>query len=111
MPPAPAPALDPESVEPDPIVQFRRWYADAEQADVRQPDAMTLATAALDGTVNVVRAESGKLMTSKGFGVGLSLAEQIVEAHGSAIEIEGAPGEGSRFSFLLPIAAPDAAPA
>jgi pyridoxamine 5'-phosphate oxidase len=48
----PAPALDPESVEPDPIVQFRRWYADAEAVDVRQPDAMTLATAALDGTVS-----------------------------------------------------------
>ena len=51
------------------------------------------------------RSESGKQMTSKGFGVGLSLARQIVEAHGSAIEIEGAPGKGSCFSFLLPIAA------
>lgn len=51
------------------------------------------------------RSESGKKMTSKGFGVGLSLAQQIVEAHGSTIEIEGAPGKGSRFSFLLPIEA------
>ena len=50
------------------------------------------------------RSESGKKMTSKGFGVGLSLAQQIVEAHGSTIEIEGGPGKGSRFSFLLPVA-------
>ena len=48
------------------------------------------------------RSESGKKMTSKGFGVGLSLAQQIVEAHGSSIEIEGGPGKGSRFSFVLP---------
>lgn len=47
------------------------------------------------------RSESGKKMTSKGFGVGLSLARQIVEAHGSSIDIEGVPGKGSRFSFLL----------
>ena len=51
------------------------------------------------------RSEVGKKMTSKGFGVGLSLAQQIVEAHGSTIEIEDADGQGSRFSFLLPIAA------
>lgn len=47
------------------------------------------------------RSESGKKMTGKGFGVGLSLAQQIVEAHDSSIEIEGAPGKGSRFSFVL----------
>jgi signal transduction histidine kinase len=50
------------------------------------------------------RSESGKQMTAKGFGIGLSLAQQIVEAHGSGIEIEGGPGKGSRFSFLLKIA-------
>ena len=49
------------------------------------------------------RSEIGKKMTAKGFGVGLSLAQQIVEAHGSTIEIDGGPGKGSRFSFLLPI--------
>jgi signal transduction histidine kinase len=48
------------------------------------------------------RSESGKKMTPKGFGVGLSLAQLIIEAHDSSIEIEGSPGKGSRFSFLLP---------
>ncbi len=55
------------------------------------------------------RSESGKKMTSKGFGVGLSLARQIIEAHDSSIDIEGGPGKGSRFSFLLQ-ASPDEAP-
>ena len=49
------------------------------------------------------RSDSGKKMTSHGFGVGLSLAQQIVEAHGSTIDIEGGPKKGSRFSFLLPL--------
>jgi pyridoxamine 5'-phosphate oxidase len=41
--------LDPAGVDPDPFVQFRHWYDDAIATGVRQPDAMTLATAARDG--------------------------------------------------------------
>ena len=48
---APEP-LGPETVDPDPIAQFRRWYAEAEAAGVRQPDAMTLATATPAGAVS-----------------------------------------------------------
>lgn len=48
------------------------------------------------------RSEGGKKMTPKGFGVGLWLAQQLLEAHDSGIEIEGGPGKGSRFSFVLP---------
>jgi pyridoxamine 5'-phosphate oxidase len=36
--------LGPDSVDEDPLEQFRRWYDDATVAGVRQPDAMTLAT-------------------------------------------------------------------
>jgi pyridoxamine 5'-phosphate oxidase len=36
--------LGPETVDPDPLVQFERWYEEARAAGVRQPDAMTLAT-------------------------------------------------------------------
>jgi len=43
--------LTPETVDPDPIVQFRAWYDEAVGAGVRQPDAMTLATSALGGAV------------------------------------------------------------
>jgi pyridoxamine 5'-phosphate oxidase len=45
-------ALDPESVDPDPIAQFRRWYEEAVAGGVRQPDAMTLATATTAGVVS-----------------------------------------------------------
>jgi pyridoxamine 5'-phosphate oxidase len=44
--------LAPESVEPEPIAQFRRWYGEAAAAGVAQPDAMTLATATPSGAVS-----------------------------------------------------------
>jgi len=44
--------LAPESVEPEPIAQFRRWYREAAAARVAQPDAMTLATATPSGAVS-----------------------------------------------------------
>jgi PAS domain S-box-containing protein len=37
-----------------------------------------------------------------GSGLGLSFAVAIIEAHGSRIEVESAPGEGSTFRFRLP---------
>jgi pyridoxamine 5'-phosphate oxidase len=36
-------------VDPDPIRQFERWFADAVSAQVVEPNAMTLATASRDG--------------------------------------------------------------
>lgn len=41
--------LGPESVEADPLAQFRKWYAEAARAGALQPDAMHLATAGRDG--------------------------------------------------------------
>jgi pyridoxamine 5'-phosphate oxidase len=46
-----AASLGPESVDPDPVAQFRRWYDEAVAAGVRQPDAMTLATSRGAGDV------------------------------------------------------------
>ncbi|MEQ1920495.1 MAG: ATP-binding protein, partial [Elusimicrobiota bacterium] len=47
------------------------------------------------------RTEEGR-QAATGFGVGLMLVKKILDAHGAALEIEGSPGQGSRFSFVLP---------
>jgi pyridoxamine 5'-phosphate oxidase len=37
--------VDPEELDPDPHVQFDRWFADAQEAGIRAPEQMALATA------------------------------------------------------------------
>ena len=49
--PFPAVTLTVDAVDADPIAQFRRWYDEAVDAGVKQPDAMTLATATPTGEV------------------------------------------------------------
>lgn len=44
--------LSPATADPDPVVQFGRWFEAAVAAGVRQPEAMTLATATNGGTVS-----------------------------------------------------------
>ena len=41
--------LDVADVDPDPIVQWRRWYDDASSAGVTEPNAMVVATVDADG--------------------------------------------------------------
>ncbi len=41
--------LDIGDLHPDPIVQFNKWYEQAEEAKVAEPNAMTLSTIGLDG--------------------------------------------------------------
>ena len=42
-------ALDERNCETNPIVQFERWMRDAQNAHLKEPNAMTLATATRDG--------------------------------------------------------------
>jgi pyridoxamine 5'-phosphate oxidase len=53
--------LDERDVSEDPVVQFSRWFAEAEQAQVAEPNAMTLATATAAG------APSARQVLLKGF--------------------------------------------
>ena len=45
--------LDESTVDPDPLTQFGLWFAEAQQADLLDPNAMALATATRDGTPSV----------------------------------------------------------
>ena len=42
-------ALDEVNCEPDPMEQFRRWMQEARAAQLKEPNALTLATATPDG--------------------------------------------------------------
>jgi pyridoxamine 5'-phosphate oxidase len=42
-------SLDVADVDKDPLAQFQRWFGDAQRAEIREPNAMTLATASADG--------------------------------------------------------------
>ncbi|MBA3553248.1 MAG: pyridoxamine 5'-phosphate oxidase [Gemmatimonadales bacterium] len=53
--------LDEGEVSPDPIVEFTRWFAQAQQAQLPEPNAMTLATATAGG------APSARIVLLKAF--------------------------------------------
>ena len=51
------------------------------------------------------RGAAARTMNVKGTGIGLTLAAEIVRAHGGRLEVDSEPGRGSRFTTFLPLLA------
>ncbi len=49
------------------------------------------------------RGAAARAMNVKGTGIGLTLAAEIVRAHGGRLELTSEPGRGSRFTTFLPL--------
>lgn len=74
----------------------------------------------VDHGIGIPRAEQGKIFDkfyrvcdplqheTKGSGLGLSLVQHIVQAHGGEVCVDSTPGKGSKFSIILPLG-PEAA--
>jgi len=56
------------------------------------------------------RADRSRARATGGAGLGLAIVKQLVTAHGGNVAVESAVGQGSTFTFTLPVAAVDPAP-
>jgi signal transduction histidine kinase len=50
------------------------------------------------------RADRSRARATGGTGLGLAIVEQLVHAHGGHVSVESRVGEGTCFTFTLPIA-------
>lgn len=58
--------LDETSVDPDPLKQFEKWFSEAISAEVREPNAMLLATSGTN-QIPSIRAVLLKIFDARGF--------------------------------------------
>jgi signal transduction histidine kinase len=52
------------------------------------------------------RVDKSRARTTGGYGLGLTIAKRIVEAHGGTIQVTSEIAKGSRFAFTLPVSNP-----
>ena len=50
------------------------------------------------------RVDKSRTRSTGGSGLGLTIAKQLVEAHGGSIKVESVEGKGSKFNFTVPVA-------
>jgi pyridoxamine 5'-phosphate oxidase len=86
-------SLDVTDVNPDPLAQFRQWFAEAQQAEIREPNAMTLATATPDGRPSA-RVVLLKTVDARGFGFFTDFRSR------KAVELEANPQAALLFAWM-----------
>lgn len=83
-------------------------------ADWRLPTDSMIAISVADTGIGIApedvplifdefRQVHGRRSRRKGSGLGLSISKRLVEAHGGSISVESTPGQGSTFTFTLPV--------
>ena len=110
-------------VDPDRIEQVLRNLVDNAIAHIKKEGSISIATEVAEDQVTIIVEDNGKgippediphifdrfyridesrARSSGGTGLGLTIAKEIVNAHGGDIEVESEVGEGTTFRFTLP---------
>ncbi len=86
-------ALDVADVHPDPLQQFQQWFAEAQRAEIREPNAMTLATSTADGRPSA-RVVLLKTVDERGYGFFTDFRSR------KAVELDENPLAALAFAWL-----------
>jgi signal transduction histidine kinase len=91
-----SPAAGNVTVSVKPVGPFVGISVDDEGPGVSKADAQEIFR-------KFTRGAAARTMNVKGTGIGLTLAAEIVRAHGGRLELTSEPGRGSRFTTFLPL--------
>jgi pyridoxamine 5'-phosphate oxidase len=86
-------SLDAGEVDRDPLSQFQRWFGEAQTAEIREPNAMTLATATADGRPSA-RVVLLKVVDARGLGFFTDFRSR------KAVELDENPLAALAFAWL-----------